>query len=84
MKSCQFFKIYKRAYKKREKTVIERINEKRKTDKSCTLFYLTDYFIKPLKMSIKHFFFNRSFYSQDFFFVSQIRSQGNFCFLMSR
>ena len=73
MKSYQFFKIYKCVYKKREKTVIQRVNEKRKTEKSCTLFYLTGYSVKPLKITINHFFFNRSFCSQYFFFIPQTR-----------
>ena len=59
------------------------VNEKTKTWKSCTLFYLTGCFMKPLKIAINHFFFNRSFCSQDFFFISQIPSQRNFCVLIS-
>ena len=70
MKSYQFLKIYKCVCKNSEKTVIQRVNEKRKTEKSCTLFYLTGYFMKPLKMTINHFFFNRSFSSQDFFYFA--------------
>ena len=39
MKSFQFSKIYKRFDEKREKNAHTAVNEKRKTDKSCTLFY---------------------------------------------
>ena len=39
MKYFQFFKIYKRFNKKREKNTDTTVNEKRKTEKSCTLFY---------------------------------------------
>ena len=82
MKSYQFFKIYKRFYKKREKNNHTAVNEKRKSEKNWNLFYLTGYFVKPLKMTINHFFFNRSFYSQDFFyFASSFTAQ--FLFLMS-
>ena len=52
------------------------------TEKSWTLFYLTDYFMKSLKMAINHFFFNRSFVHY-IFFISQACSQHNLCFLMS-
>ena len=60
MKSYQFFKIYKN--RKNSHTAVK------KTEKSWNLFYLMDYFMKPLKMAINHFFFNRSFSSLDFFF----------------
>ena len=52
MKSYQFFKIYKSFYKKREKNSHTAINEKRKTEKSWNFFYLTGYFMKPLKTNI--------------------------------
>ena len=52
------------------------VNEKRNTEKSWTLFYLTGYFMKPLKMAINHFFFSRSFCSQDtFYFASSFTAQ---------
>ena len=70
MKSYQFFKIYKRFYKKREKTVIQQSMRKEKLRKVGLLFYLTGYFMKPLKMAINHFFFSRSFCSQDFFYLA--------------
>ena len=61
-----------------------------KTQKSWNLFYLTGYFINPLKTAINHFFFNRSFCSQDFVAVVvavvvifPAGSQHKFCFLMS-
>ena len=58
----QFLKTYKRFYKKREKTDIRQSMTKKK-QKSWNLFYLTGYFMRPLKMAINHFFFNRSFCS---------------------
>ena len=76
MKSSQFFKFYIRFYKKKEKNTHKAVNEKRKTEKSWTFFYLTGYFMKPLKMAINHFFFNRSFCSQDiFYFTSSFTEQ---------
>ena len=39
MKSYQFFKICKRFDKEREKKTYAAVNEKRKTEKSWTLFY---------------------------------------------
>ena len=39
MKSYQFFKIYKRLYKKREENAHTAVNEKKTTEKSWTLFY---------------------------------------------
>ena len=39
MKSYQFFKILKRLDKEREKNTHAAVNEKRKTEKSWTLFY---------------------------------------------
>ena len=69
MKSYQFFKIYKRFYKKREKTVIQQSMRKEKLRKNI---YLTGYFMKPLRMAINHFFFSRSFCSQDFFYFGSL------------
>ena len=75
VKSYQFFKIYKRFYKK-EKNSHTAVNEQRKNERSCTLFYLTGYFMKPLKIVLNHFFFNRSFCSQDcFYFASLFTAQ---------
>ena len=73
MKSYQFFKIYIRFYKKRENTHVA-VSEK-KTEKIWTLFYLTGYFM-TLKMAVNHFFFSRSFCSQDsFYFASLFTAQ---------
>ena len=83
MKSYRFFQIYKCIYKKREKTVIQQSMRKEKIHKRWNFFYLTGYFMKSLKMAINHFFFNKSFCSQDFFFIFPACSQRNFCFLMS-
>ena len=70
MKSYQFFKIYKRLYKKRDKIHIV-LNEKWKAEKSWTMFYkrLFSKTLENVKMIINHFFFNRSFCSQDFFYL---------------
>ena len=81
MKHHNFLLIYKRFIRKEENSQTV-VNEKRKNKKNCALFYLTGYFMKPLIMALKHFFLNRSFYSQDFF-ILQAFSQRNFCFLMS-
>ena len=73
-KSSQFFKIFIRFYKKREHTHAA-FNEQSKTEKTWTLFYLTGYFM-TLKVAINHFFFNRSFSSQDlFYFTSSFTAQ---------
>ena len=75
MKSYQFFKIYKRLYKKREKTLIQQ-SMRRKQLRKVGLCFITGYFIKPFKMTVTHFFFNRSFCSQDFFlFRKPVRSE---------
>ena len=68
MKSHQFFKINKRFDKEREKTLIQQSMRKEKLRK-YGLCVITGYFIKPFKMTINHFFFNRSFCSQDFCFL---------------
>ena len=39
MKIFQFFKIYQRFDKEREKNTYTAVNEERKTEKICTLFY---------------------------------------------
>ena len=80
MKSCQFFKIYKRFYKKREKNNHTTVIEKRKTEKRWNLFYLTGYFTKPLKMAINHFFFNRPFCSQFYFLFCKLVHSAIFVF----
>ena len=51
MKSYQFFKIYKRFYKKREKTVIQQSMRKEKLRK-VGLCFITGCFIKPLKIIV--------------------------------
>ena len=80
MKSYQFFKICKRFYKKREKAVIQQSMRKEKTEKSWNSFFLTGYFMKPLKMAINYFFFNRSFCSQDFYFYFSSSFTAQFLF----
>ena len=67
MKPYQFFKIYKRFYNKREKTDIRQSIRK---ERLRNFFYLTGYFMKTLEMAINHFFLNRSFCSQDFFYFA--------------
>ena len=75
MKFYQFFKINKRFYKKREKTLIQQTMRKEKLRK-VGLCFIIGYFIKPYKMIINNFFFNRSFCSQDFFnFTSSFTAQ---------
>ena len=49
MKSYQFFKIYKRFHKKREKTVIQQSMRKEKTEKSWILFLFKRLFDEALE-----------------------------------
>ena len=70
MKSYQIFKICKRFNTETEKNTYAAVNEKRKTEKSWTLFY-NRLFYKVFNMIINHFF------------VLQAHSQPNFCFLIS-
>ena len=63
MKSHQLFKIYKRFYKKREKIVMQQSIRKEKLRK---IFLFNRFFYEVLEKAINHFFFNRSFCSQDF------------------
>ena len=51
MKSQQFFKIYKRFDKEREKTLIQQSMREEKL-KKVGLCFITGYFIKPFKMTI--------------------------------
>ena len=72
MKSGQFFKIYKRFDKEREKLFIQQLMGKEKL-KKVGLCFITGRFIKLFKMIINVFFF----------IISQAHSQRNFHFLMS-
>ena len=57
MKPFQFFKIYKRFDKEREKTLIQQSVRKEKLRKVVLkICSITDCFIKPFKMIINHFF----------------------------
>ena len=56
MKSCQFFKIYKRFDKEREKLFIQQLMRKEKL-KKVGLCFITGRFIKLFKMIINLFFF---------------------------
>ena len=56
VKFYQFFKIYKRFDKEREKTLIQQSVRKEKLRK-VGLCFITGYFIKPFKMTINLFFF---------------------------
>ena len=55
MKSCQFFKIYKRFDKEREKTLIQPSIGKEKLRK-VGLGFITDCFLLSFNMTINHFF----------------------------
>ena len=72
MKSYQFSEIYKHFYKKREKTLIQQSMREKKLRK-VGLCFVTVYIIKPLKMSVNHFFFNRFFLFTIFFFIFLVR-----------
>ena len=56
IKSYQFFKIYKRFDKEREKTPIQQSMRKENLRKVGFCF-ITSCFIKPFKMIINHFFY---------------------------
>ena len=51
MKACQLnlisFSKFTNAFIRKENNSHTTVNEKRKNEKSCTLFYLTGYFMKP-------------------------------------
>ena len=83
MKSHQFFKINKRFDKEREKTLIQQSMRKEKLRK-YGLCFITGYFIKPFKMTMNHFFFNRSFCSQDFVFYFPSSFAVQFSFFVIR
>ena len=70
MKSYQFFKLYKRFDKKREK-ILKQYSMRKEKLRKLGLCFITGCFIKPFKMII------------DFFFISRTHSQRNFCFLIS-
>ena len=74
MKSYQFSEIYKHFYKKREKMLIQQSMREKKLRK-VGLCFVTVYIIKPLKMSVNHFFFNRFFCSQYFFLFFSFAEQ---------
>ena len=76
MKSYQFFKIYKRFYKEREKTVIQQSIRKEKLRK---FFYLTSYFMKPLEMAINHFS-SISLFVHNFFLFCKLLHSAIFVF----
>ena len=78
-KILSVFQNLQMLFKKREKSHTA-VNEKRKTEKCWTLFYLTDYFMKPLKMAINHFFFNRSFLFTRFFLFCKLGHSTTFAF----
>ena len=67
MKSYQFFKIYIRLFKKREKTFKQQSSRKEKLRKFGLSLFLAVYFM-TLKIAYNHFFFNRSFCWQYFFY----------------
>ena len=54
MKSDQFFKIYKRFDNKRKRTHTA-VNEKRKTEKKSTLYFITGLFYKAPKPTCSPF-----------------------------
>ena len=81
MKSYQFFKIFKRFYKKREKkTLIQQSTRKEKLRK-VELSFIRGYFLKPFKLTVV-IFCSIGLFVHNFFFISQARSQRNFCFLI--
>ena len=87
MKACRrnpiSFSRFLNAFIRKKKNSHTALSEKRKTEKSWNLFYLRGHFMKPLKMAINHFFFNRSFCSQDLFLFCKLVHSAIFVFLMS-
>ena len=71
MKSYQFFKIYKRFFMKKEKTVIQQSMRK---EKQNFFFLFNRLFYEALE---------NGFFVHKIFFNLQTRSQRKFCFLMS-
>ena len=71
IKSYQFFQIYKRFYKKKEKSSYS--SQWGKKLGNVGLCFIAGCFIKPFKIIINHFLLNRSLCSQHFFFISQAR-----------
>ena len=67
MKSYQFSKICKRFYQERKITLIPQSMRKKRKLRKVGISFITGWFIKTFKMIINHFFFIRSFCSQDFF-----------------
>ena len=79
MKSYQLFKFYERFYEERERTLIQqsmRIKKLRKV-RFCVI---TSCFIKPFKLII--IFSSIDLLLTKYLFVSQARSQRNFCSLI--
>ena len=74
MKSYQFFKMYKPFYKKREKAVIQQSMRK------VGFFSFNRLFYEALEMAINHFFFSRSFCSQDTFLFFKLVNSAIFVF----
>ena len=71
IKFYQFFKIYQRFDKEREKTLIQQSMTKENLRK-FGLCFITSCFIKPFKMI-----------TDNFFFISQTHSQRSYGFLVS-
>ena len=75
MKIFQFFKIYQRFDKEREKALIQQLMRKEKLRK-FVLYSRTDCFIKPFKMIINHiFYFASSFAAQFLLFEIRITQE---------
>ena len=72
MMSYLFFKIYKRFYKKIEKTVMQQSMQKGKL-KKVALCFITGSFIEPFKLTLT-FFPSVGLFFTRFFFTSQTRS----------
>ena len=73
VKFYQFFKIYKRFDKEREKTLIQQSVRKEKLRK-VGLCFITGYFIKPFKMT-KIIFLQQVFLLTFFYFASSFAAQ---------
>ena len=81
MKSYQILKIYKRFYKQREKAIIQQSMRKEKLRK-FELFFIEQVILWLWKWQLI-IFPSIGLFVHKIFFILQVPSQRNFCFLMS-
>ena len=74
------FTRFTNAFVRKKKIVMQQSKSKQKLSKGCTLFYLTSCYMKPLRITINHFFFNRYFCSQAVFLFCRFVHRAIFLF----